>query len=58
MEKNKACQISAIVWLDGSSVTNAEVAASEAMSLSGKLNLQFSTDVKLNPAANAPLKGE
>lgn len=58
MEKNIACQISAIVWLDGSSVTNAEVAASEAMSLSGKLNLQFSTDVKLNPAANAPLKGE
>lgn len=58
MEKNKACQISAIVWLDGRSVTNAEVAASEAMSLSGKLNLQFSTDVKLNPAANAPLKGK
>lgn len=58
MKKNAACQISAIVWLDGSSVTNAEVAASEAMSLSGKLNLQFSTDVKLNPAANAPLKGE
>lgn len=58
MEKNAACQISAIVWLDGSSVTNAEVAASEAMSLSGKLNLQFSTDVKLNPAANAPLRGE
>lgn len=58
MKKNAACQISAIVWLDGRSVTNAEVAASEAMSLSGKLNLQFSTDVKLNPAANAPLKGE
>lgn len=58
MKKNAPCQISAIVWLDGRSVTNAEVAASEAMSLSGKLNLQFSTDVKLNPAANAPLKGE
>lgn len=58
MKKNAACQISAIVWLDGSSVTNAEVAATEAMSLSGKLNLQFSTDVTLNPAANAPLKGE
>lgn len=58
MKKNAACQISAIVWLDGRSVTNAEVAASEAMSLSGKLNLQFSTDVELNPAANAPLKGK
>lgn len=56
MEKNIACQISAIVWLDGSNVTNAEVAATEAMSLSGKLNLQFSTDVTLNPAVNTPLQ--
>ena len=58
MEKNKAYQISAIVWLDGTAVKNGNVSATAAQSLTGTLNLQFSTDIKLNPAVNTPLKGE
>ena len=58
MEKNKAYQISAIVWLDGTAVKNGNVSAAAAQSLTGTLNLQFSTDIKLNPAVNTPLKGE
>ena len=57
MTKNSAKQISAIVWLDGATVKNADVAATMVQSLTGKLNLQFSTDVTLNPAANNELKG-
>lgn len=56
MEKNHAYQISAIVWLDGTAVKNANVSAAEAQSLTGTLNLQFSTDIKLNPAVNTPLQ--
>lgn len=56
MEKNHAYQISAIVWLDGTAVKNANVSAATAQSLTGTLNLQFSTDIKLNPAVNTPLQ--
>ena len=58
MPKNAAQQISAIVWLDGNAVKNGNVSATAAQSLTGTLNLQFSTDIKLNPAVNTPLKGE
>ena len=56
MTKNTAYQISAIVWLDGTAVKNANVSAATAQSLTGTLNLQFSTDIKLNPAVNTPLQ--
>lgn len=56
MEKNHAYQISAIVWLDGTAVKNANVSAATAQSLTGTLNLQFSTDIELNPAVNTPLQ--
>ena len=56
MKKNNAYQISAIVWLDGTAVKNANVSAATAQSLTGTLNLQFSTDIKLNPAVNTPLQ--
>ena len=56
MKKNNAYQISAIVWLDGTAVKNANVSAAMAQSLTGTLNLQFSTDIKLNPAVNTPLQ--
>ena len=56
MKKNTAYQISAIVWLDGTAVKNANVSAATAQSLTGTLNLQFSTDIKLNPAVNTPLQ--
>lgn len=57
MQKNAAKQISAVVWLDGSQITNADVAATELQSMVGTMNLQFATDVSLNPAVNTPLKG-
>lgn len=56
MKENNAYQISAIVWLDGTAVKNANVSAATAQSLTGTLNLQFSTDIKLNPAVNTPLQ--
>lgn len=56
MTKNNAYQISAIVWLDGTVVKNANVSAAVAQSLTGTLNLQFSTDIELNPAVNTPLQ--
>ena len=56
LTKNTPAQISAIVWLDGTKVTNADVGTA-AKSLTGTLNLQFSTNVKLNPSNNSTLKG-
>lgn len=56
LTKNDPAQISAIVWLDGTAVTNADVGTA-AKSLTGTLNLQFSTNVKLNPSNNSTLKG-
>lgn len=56
MNKNTAYQISAVVWLDGEEIKNADVAAAAVNSLTGKLNLQFSTDVELHPAMNSELK--
>ena len=57
MTKNAAVQISAIVWLDGNTITNADVAAikvNDALA-QATLNLQFSTDVELTPANNNAL---
>lgn len=53
LTKNAATQISAIVWLDGENITNAEVSA--LASFVGTLNLQFTTDVALVPANNNSL---
>lgn len=57
MPKNAAQQVSAVVWLDGNQITNADVAATELQSMSGTLNLQFTTDIALSPVVNTPLKG-
>jgi hypothetical protein len=56
LEKNKSTQVSAIVWLDGNEVTNADMATQLSRALKGTLNLQFSTNVNLTPAANTELK--
>lgn len=53
--KNVAEQISAVVWLDGTTLTNASVAAATLQSMAGTMNLQFATDVDLTPATNAEL---
>lgn len=60
MTKNAAVQISAIVWLDGNTITNADVAAIKVNDTLAQatLNLQFSTDVELTPANNNALYQE
>ncbi len=49
LEQDVATKLTALVYLDGSVVNNSMVEASAAQSMSGTLNLQFSTDVALVP---------
>lgn len=56
MNKNQAYQISVVVWLDGTAVTNANMAISRDVLNTATLNLQFATDAVLVPAANSDLK--
>ena len=48
--------VTAVVYIDGSVVTNATVAANAQYSMTGKLNLQFSSDATLMPAQNSALR--
>ena len=48
--------VTALVYLDGSVVNNSMVAASALQSMTGTLNLQFSSDVTLMPAQNTELR--
>ena len=48
--------VTAVVYIDGSVVTNATVAANAQYSMTGKLNLQFSSDADLMPAQNSALR--
>ena len=56
--KNQATQISAVVWLDGYAMKNASVSAIDTDKVQITLNLQFATDVELEPAMNTVLHGE
>ena len=56
MAKNVAYQITAIVWLDGDAVTNANMAVTNDVLNQATLNLQFSTNVELIPAKNTELE--
>ena len=49
LEQNTVARISAYVYLDGETVTNADVAALTSTSANGKLNLQFASDAALKP---------
>ena len=55
LEQNKAKKLTVIVYLDGPTVTNADVANAET-SLKGTLNLQFSSSAELKPMENTALK--
>lgn len=55
LEQNKAKKLTVIVYLDGPTVTNADVANAET-SLEGTLNLQFSSNADLKPMENTALK--
>ena len=49
LTQNKATALSALVYLDGDIVGNDDVAATVAASMTGKMNLQFSSSAKLSP---------
>jgi len=54
LNQGVAMKISVIVWLDGDAVNNSMV-ANGTESLTGSLNLQFSTDATLTPMQNTKL---
>ena len=53
--QNTATKLSALVYLDGNKVTNADVAATAATSMTGKMSLQFSSSATLVPMEYADL---
>jgi len=48
--------VTALVYLDGKVVDNSSVAANASQSMSGTLNLQFSSDATLMPAEITSLR--
>ncbi len=56
LPQNKAIKLSAIVYIDGDIVDNS-MAANAEQSMTGTLNLQFTTDATLVPMENATLRG-
>lgn len=55
--QNEGKAVSALVYLDGDNITNADV-ANAASSMTGSMNLQFSTNVPLVPMEYTPLMGQ
>lgn len=55
LEQNVTTHISVLVYLDGTTITNADVAATATTSLVGSLNLQFASDANLVPMENGNL---
>lgn len=49
LNQNEIKHISALVYLDGESIQNSEVAATVAASMTGTVNLQFASSAELNP---------
>lgn len=49
LDQNAAKNISVFVYLDGEKLTNADVAATAAKSVTGMMNIQFSSDAELKP---------
>ena len=49
LTQNTATALSVLVYLDGNEVTNADVAATGSTSMTGKMNLQFSSSATLVP---------
>ena len=56
--QNTATKLSVLVYLDGETVTNADVAASGTQSVIGEMNLQFSSDGNLTPMNYTPLMNQ
>ena len=49
LTQNAKTEVSVLVYLDGANITNEDVAAEAATSMTGKLNLQFSSSANLVP---------
>lgn len=58
LQQDVVQQVTALVYLDGSVVNNSMVAANSAQSMTGTLNLQFSSSATLIPAENTKLRTE
>ncbi len=56
LEADTSMIVTALVYLDGSVVNNSMVAASALQSMTGTLNLQFSSSAQLMPAQNTDLQ--
>ena len=54
LNQNQAQSLSVVVWLDGTTVDNGDV-ANAAQSITGSMNLQFSSSVELQPMRNTAL---
>ena len=55
LSQNTAARLTAVVWLDGDYVDNGDV-ANAAKSLTGSMNLQFSSSAALQPMQNTALQ--
>lgn len=55
LTQNQPTRLTVVVWLDGDTVDNGMV-ANGAKSLTGSMNLQFSSDAPLQPMVNTALK--
>lgn len=54
LNQNQAQSLSVVVWLDGDTVDNGDV-ANAAQSITGSMNLQFRSSVELQPMRNTAL---
>lgn len=55
LTQNQAHRLSVLVYLDGEKITNADVAATASTSMTGTMNLQFSSSATLVPMEYADL---
>lgn len=55
LTQNTAKAVSVLVYLDGTSITNADVAATGSSSMKGTMNLQFASSAQLDPMDYTPL---
>lgn len=56
LAQNTIAKLSVYVYLDGENLSNGDVAATSATSMTGSLNLQFSSDANLVPMEYAALR--
>ncbi len=55
LEQNVEANVSVLVYLDGETLQNSDVAATTTKSITGKMNIQFASSAELKPAENGSL---